>query len=350
MANEIKIFEEREVLGKEFKIYGSVESPLFLAKDVASWIEHSNSTEMLKRVADNEKLNSTILSAGQNREVTFLTEDGLYEVLMQSRKPIAKEFKTQVKKILKEIRQVVKSLETIEYKGNIEGLVWSKNGVAVTTSRVIAEHTGKQHQHILRDIREEVEKLKNINPKMDTSLKLIIDDFRENIYIDTYERQQIEYELGEMATMQLLLKYSAEYRAKFILMFYKMKEAINNMFKARVIENVLPQDNRLRQYIYVIKNPLNETIKIGVAQDVDKRIKQLQTGAGIELELVYQSLICSNAFSIEKDVHSEFEEYRTFGEWFKINPEIVINFLESQTFVLKSEFTKYLTILKGGIS
>lgn len=35
----------------------------------------------------------------------FLTEDGLYEVLMQSRKPIAKEFKKGVKEILKTIRK-----------------------------------------------------------------------------------------------------------------------------------------------------------------------------------------------------------------------------------------------------
>ena len=35
----------------------------------------------------------------------FLTEEGWYEVLMQSRKPIAKEFKKQVKQILKEIRK-----------------------------------------------------------------------------------------------------------------------------------------------------------------------------------------------------------------------------------------------------
>lgn len=76
-----------------------------MAKDVAEWIEHSNSTEMLRGVDENEKLNSTILSAGQRREVTMLTEDGLYEVLMQSRKPIAKEFKREVKQILKTIRK-----------------------------------------------------------------------------------------------------------------------------------------------------------------------------------------------------------------------------------------------------
>ena len=35
----------------------------------------------------------------------LLTEDGLYEVLMQSRKPIAKQFKKEVKEILKSIRK-----------------------------------------------------------------------------------------------------------------------------------------------------------------------------------------------------------------------------------------------------
>lgn len=105
MSDDLEVVERREVLGKNFSMYGDLENPLFLAKDVAEWIEHSNSTEMLRGVDENEKLNSTILSAGQRREVTMLTEDGLYEVLMQSRKPIAKEFKTQVKQILRDIRR-----------------------------------------------------------------------------------------------------------------------------------------------------------------------------------------------------------------------------------------------------
>ena len=41
---------------------------------------------------------------GLQGETWFLTEDGLYELLMQSRKPIAKQFKKGVKKILHEIR------------------------------------------------------------------------------------------------------------------------------------------------------------------------------------------------------------------------------------------------------
>ena len=91
--NELKILNEQEVLGKHFKVYGTPEEPLFVANDVAEWIEHSNTTEMLRNIDDDEKLVSTILRAGQGRQVNMLTENGLYEVLMQSRKPIAKEFK-----------------------------------------------------------------------------------------------------------------------------------------------------------------------------------------------------------------------------------------------------------------
>ena len=104
--NELVVLDERVVLEKQFKVYGTKENPLFLAKDVAEWIDYSGRTgQLLNSIDDEEKLMHTIYSSGQNREMWFLTEDGLYEVLMQSRKPIAKEFKKEVKKILKQIRQ-----------------------------------------------------------------------------------------------------------------------------------------------------------------------------------------------------------------------------------------------------
>ena len=277
-----------------------------------------------------------------NRGIILYTKRAILRtgMLLQESK-IAKEVRTRLRETAEKGINIANSIENIEYKGNINNLVYSKDGQAITTSKAISEVTGKDHFHILRDIRQEIEKLNDIhNPNLDSDL--IINDFKKVEYIAENGQTYTQYELGEMATMQLMLKYSTEFRAMFILAFQKMKQAINNMFKVKVIESVLPQDNRLRQYIYVIKNPLNETVKIGVANDVEKRIKQLQTGAGIELELIYKSMICSNAFSIEKDVHKHFEEYRTFGEWFKINPTIVINFLEQQTFVLKSEFMKYI--------
>lgn len=77
---------------------------MFKATDVAIIINHSNITKMLSLVDDDEKGVNQLLTPGGNQQVWFLTEDGLYEVLMQSRKPIAKQFKKGVKKILHEVR------------------------------------------------------------------------------------------------------------------------------------------------------------------------------------------------------------------------------------------------------
>lgn len=106
MANEIQVYQQKEVLGKEFNIYGTWEEPLILAKDVADWIEYDKSSinKMINSVDEEEKVRKIIPTLGGPQEQWLLTEDGVYEVLMQSRKPRAKEFKKQVKKILKEIR------------------------------------------------------------------------------------------------------------------------------------------------------------------------------------------------------------------------------------------------------
>lgn len=107
MNKELKIINEQEVLGKDFKIYGSIDEPLFLAKDVADWIEYDKSSinKMLNKVDEDEKVRNIVPTLGGAQEMWLLTENGLYEVLMQSRKPIAKTFKKEVKKILKQIRQ-----------------------------------------------------------------------------------------------------------------------------------------------------------------------------------------------------------------------------------------------------
>lgn len=103
--DELKVINEQVVLEKEFRMYGDMENPLFLAKDVANWIEHNKPNEMIKNIDEDEKLKAIITHSGQGREMWFLTEDGLYEVLMQSRKPIAKQFKKKVKEILKGLRK-----------------------------------------------------------------------------------------------------------------------------------------------------------------------------------------------------------------------------------------------------
>ena len=110
------MIQKQEILGKPLTLYGDFENPLFLAKEVAEWIEHSNPRMMLQTVDDDEKGVNIVYTPGGNQEAWFLTEYGVYEVLMQSRKPIAKQFKKEVKAVLKSIRKygVYMTSETLE--------------------------------------------------------------------------------------------------------------------------------------------------------------------------------------------------------------------------------------------
>jgi len=103
---EVKVIKEAQVLSNQiFNVYGTPEEPLFLAKDVANLLEERDGYAVTRKVDDEEKLIHIICVGGQNRKVTMLTEDGLYEALMQSRKPMAKQFKKEIKHILKSIRK-----------------------------------------------------------------------------------------------------------------------------------------------------------------------------------------------------------------------------------------------------
>ncbi|WP_064607102.1 BRO-N domain-containing protein [Streptobacillus moniliformis] len=102
----MNILEKKEILGIELVIFGNEVSPMFNANEVAKIIENKNVSQMLKDVEEDEKeLVLVTREDGKTHKQWYLTEDGLYEVLFSSRKPIAKKFKKQVKEILKTIRE-----------------------------------------------------------------------------------------------------------------------------------------------------------------------------------------------------------------------------------------------------
>ena len=100
--DEIKILHKSTFLGKEIDVWGTFENPLFKASDVADWLHNTNVSNMVKKV-DEDEVTKFNLGSRQG-ETLFLTENGLYEILMLSRKKEAKQFKKGVKKILHEIR------------------------------------------------------------------------------------------------------------------------------------------------------------------------------------------------------------------------------------------------------
>ena len=118
---KITVIDSEVICNQQVNVYGTRENPLFLAKDVANWLGHSNPSRMLSKIDEDEKMIIYAKLSLQNSDITnsyipsesdsykannylFLTEFGVYEVLMQSRLPKAKEFKKGVKEILKRIR------------------------------------------------------------------------------------------------------------------------------------------------------------------------------------------------------------------------------------------------------
>lgn len=46
--NNLQIIDERNLFGKDFKVYGDFQNPLFLAIDVSEWIEYLKTENCLK--------------------------------------------------------------------------------------------------------------------------------------------------------------------------------------------------------------------------------------------------------------------------------------------------------------
>ena len=164
MKNEIQVLKQTELLGRRLTVYGTAQEPLFLAKDIAEWIEHSNPAAMLNTVDEDEKGIRIVYTLGGDQKVNVLTEDGLYEVLMQSRKPIAKQFKKGVKQILKEIRTT---------GGYIATQVNETPEMIMARALKVAEHTIEEHEKRMKALAEENEaqKLRNKQLEADTQIK-----------------------------------------------------------------------------------------------------------------------------------------------------------------------------------
>lgn len=90
--SKLKIFENVE-FGK-IRVEEIGESPWFIARDVCSVLGLSNVTETLKRLDEDELSNTEVIdSIGRKQQVYIINESGLYNLILQSRKPGAKRFK-----------------------------------------------------------------------------------------------------------------------------------------------------------------------------------------------------------------------------------------------------------------
>lgn len=170
MANSIQVLKQTELLGHQFTVYGTAENPLFLTKEIADIIEYSasNSSKLTNLVDRDEKVRNIITTPGGNQEVWLLTEDGLYEVLFQSRKPIAKQFKKGVKQILHEVRTIGGYIATTQNDTPEEimarALTIAQDTLAKREERLKQLESKSAHQQVTIELQEK--EIKESAPKV----------------------------------------------------------------------------------------------------------------------------------------------------------------------------------------
>jgi predicted GIY-YIG superfamily endonuclease len=76
-----------------------------------------------------------------------------------------------------------------------------------------------------------------------------------------------------------------------------------------------------KKHIYIIFNKLLNLIKIGITDNIPRRIRQLECASGCKLELYYHTETLYHATKIEKSLHQYFSSNREEGEYFNILPE-----------------------------
>ncbi|WP_270412127.1 Rha family transcriptional regulator [Bacillus cereus] len=214
------------------------EEPLFLAKDVANWIGHSNARMMLQNIDEDEKqcVNNPYASTGQQQQ-WFLTEDGMYEVLMQSRKPIAKQFDQRnfapVGYKDEKGKLNFQQCDYINNKMKMSNIVFIENNEVVTDSLMVAEVFGKRHDNVMSDIN------KLIGYSSDEFSLL---NFQESTYINERARQYKKYNLTKDGFTLLVMGFTGEEALKFKMMYINEFNRMEKELKNRNLDSFMIAD------------------------------------------------------------------------------------------------------------
>lgn len=95
MSEIVKVVGTIKLGGRELEVYSSLDEPVFKAADIATMLDYSagNVWNLLGMCEEDEKLTLTLIVSGQRRQVSFVNEHGLYNILEQSRKPLARKWR-----------------------------------------------------------------------------------------------------------------------------------------------------------------------------------------------------------------------------------------------------------------
>src|SRR5690625_570985 len=242
-----KMFE-----GKELTIIEKGNEPHFLLRDVCNILEIGHVATVRKRLEDDVVSNHPIKdNLGRTQQATFVNEDGLYDVILDSRKPEARKFRKWItSEVLPSIRKTGGyELNTSELSPELQIM---NNMVRALAKQELEQKQIKQELNNARKEISDVRQVFVLNPKnwRREVNDLIVKISKTKNSLDAYRETRAEsYErLEERArcNLDIRLQNMRERMRKA----GSSKTMVNRANKMDVIAN----DDRLKEiYITVVK-------------------------------------------------------------------------------------------------
>ena len=138
------------------------------------------------------------------------------------------------------------------------------------------------------------------------------DDVTQRSTTDRIGRTQQTNYINERGVLNLLIKSHRTPKELFDEIISRVKGAKEVI---AALEDFEIPENLPTMYVYAIRNKHTGRIKLGISENPERRLKELQIGNDCELELLaYREAI--NRFKDEKAIHDKHQHLRVRGEWF----------------------------------
>ena len=154
----MEIFENFSFQDKKIRVYGTVEEPLFLLKNIAEVFNLESIRSSVIDFDESEKILQDLKSNGGIQKHAFLTEIGFYKFIMRSRKRKSIEFQKWLFTILRELR--LKGFYKLDShkdeKINIEEL-FIESQLKISRHNALIEASKKSHVIYICELSEKYE-------------------------------------------------------------------------------------------------------------------------------------------------------------------------------------------------
>lgn len=198
-------------------------------------------------------------------------------------------------------------------------------GKKVVDSRDVAKVIGKNHADLMRDIRTYVTYI-NVS-------KININDFFiSSTYVSSQNKELSCYLITKKGCEFIANKMTGQKGALFTAFYI---QAFNNLINTSTndvlnVLNITSKDvfiscENTPQCLYIIKNSLNNNIKISITQDVNLMLSEFKLGLGLDVILLYTSEFKTNILPYKLLLANKLNDYHVLGDWYKVDDNTILS-------------------------